>query len=127
MEANTKASIKKLIVDFLDLHCNIEFAYLFGSFVNEKKYNDVDIAYFSNENINSLELSVKLERLIKKPVDLIDISKVPDHLIHEISKGEIIIDKDENLRTDFITNAWSRYFDFSYYRNRYLEEQKNNE
>lgn len=125
---NNKENIKKLIKDFLVNNTQIVFAYLFGSFVEEDKFNDIDIALYSaEENIDTIEIALELERFLNVTIDIINIKKAPDYLIHSISKGDVLIDNDEDLRIDFITAAWSKYLDFKYYRERYLEEISDNE
>lgn len=122
MEINKK-NIKKLIKEYLAKDTSLVFAYLFGSFVDEDKFKDIDLALYSNKDIlQTIEISVELEKITNISFDVIDIKKAPDHLIHSISKGEVIIDNDEYLRIDIITAAWSRYFDFRYYRERFLKD-----
>jgi predicted nucleotidyltransferase len=62
----------------------ILFAYLFGSFLEEQSFHDIDVVVLNT---------------------------APDHLVHEISKGRLVVDRDEDFRTDFIVASWKRYFD----------------
>ena len=118
-----KSEIQSSIKEQLIKDDSIIFAYIFGSFVESNKYGDIDLAVYSkNKNFDTINLACKLEKLVKINIDVIDIKNAPDHLIHSISKGEIIIDKDEDFRTDFISTTWSKYQDFKYYRNRFLKE-----
>ena len=90
---NNKENIKKLIKDFLVNNTQIVFAYLFGSFVEEDKFNDIDLALYSaEENIDTIEIALELEKLLNMTIDIIDIKKAPDYLIHSISKGDVLID-----------------------------------
>ena len=107
----------------------IIFCYIFGSFLNSENFNDIDIAVYLKEDSPYLHdrwydirVALKIEREIGIPVDLIIINRAPDHLIYDISKGKVIIDKDEDLRIDFITRAWKRYFDFKVKREQFLKE-----
>jgi len=117
-----KKQIKKVIEKFIESNIDIKFAYLFGSFVEEENFNDVDLALYPQKEIDNIKIALELEKQTKISFDVIDIRKAPDHLIHTISKGEVIVDNDEDFRIDFITKSWSKYFDFKYYRDRYLEE-----
>jgi predicted nucleotidyltransferase len=114
--------IKKIIRDFFQNKEDIVFVYLFGSFVDEEKFNDIDLALYSKRKTDTIKLAFELEKLTGIRFDIIDIKTAPDHLVHSISKGEVIIDNDEDFRIDFITTAWSRYLDFKYYRDRFLKE-----
>jgi len=102
----------------LEGRSEILFAYLFGSFVESPAFQDVDVAIYVTDQgtvkdgmMYSIQLSVALERKIGCPVDVILLNASPDHLVHQISKGQVIVNKDDDVRTDFITAAWSRYFD----------------
>ena len=102
----------------LQKRSEIVFAYLFGSFVDEQEFRDVDVALYVRKGSipddgvwYSIRLSLDLEKAIGHSVDVIIMNTAPDHLIHRISKGQVLLDRDEDLRTDFVTAAWKRYFD----------------
>lgn len=123
-----KENIKKLIQKYLNQNSDILFAYLFGSSVDENKFNDIDLAIYSKRGkIDTIKIALDLEERTNISFDIIDIKKAPDYLIHSISKGEVLIDNNEDFRIDFITSAWSRYMDFKHYRERFLEELTYNE
>jgi len=117
-----KKLLKTIIKKFINSNIEVEFAYLFGSFVQDESFNDIDLALYPKNNMDNIKIAFELEKLTDLSFDVINLKKAPDHLIHSISKGEVIIENNENFRVDFITSAWSRYFDFKYYRDRYLEE-----
>lgn len=126
-EINKEKAIETLKI-LLDRE-EIVFSYVFGSFIFSSSFNDIDIAIYLKEDSPYLydrwydiRLALKLEEKIGIPVDLIIINNAPDHLIYDISKGKVIIDKDEDLRLDFITRAWKRYFDFKVKREQFLRE-----
>ena len=107
----------------------IIFAYLFGSFISSNFFNDMDIAIYLKDDSPYLtdrwydiKLSLELERYIGIPVDIIIINRAPDHLIHDISRAIVIIDKDEDFRIDFMTKAWKRNQDFRVKREQFLKE-----
>ncbi len=96
----------------------INFAYIFGSFVESEFYSDVDVAVHVDSKQMSisgfeyaLRLGAELERAIRIPVDLILMNEAPAHLIHQISKGNLLVNRDDDFRTDFLCASWKRYFD----------------
>jgi len=124
-----KEKIIEAIKEILHNNQEILFAYLFGSFIESDIYNDIDIAIFIDESsLNSIsrwfeiDLSLEVEKLICKKTDIILLNKAPDHLIHQVSRGQILIDRDEEKRFDFILPAWKRYFDFQIKRHEYLQQ-----
>lgn len=54
---NVKTSIRNKITEYLSGRSEISFAYLFGSFTEKDKYNDIDIAVYLNPDFNINELS----------------------------------------------------------------------
>jgi hypothetical protein len=103
----------------LEPRSEILFAYIFGSFIEESKFRDLDVGVFVTdpalvaENITyTIRLSLELEERTGYPVDVILMNSAPDHLIHSISKGMLVVNRDETFREDFIAAAWSRYIDF---------------
>ena len=93
-------------------------------------YNDIDIGIFIKTEVfktfagsdfsYAIKLALQIEKVIKKSVDIIIMNNAPDHLIYYISKGKAIVNRDDNFRVDFITQSWTRYFDFKFQRNLYL-------
>jgi len=125
----TQSEIKRILTEELDKRSEIVFAYLFGSVVDAETFGDIDVGVYVSEGAQlddgfkyALRMSVDLERLLGCPVDVILMNDAPDHLIHSISKGTVIIDRDEDARVGFITAAWSRYLDFEPKRRQWLAE-----
>jgi len=125
----TKEKIQSILTRELESRPEIIFAYLFGSFVDGERFRDVDVAVYLRENYvtedsltYSIRLSLLLERLIGYQVDVITLNTSPDHLVHHVTKGEVIVNRDDALRTSFVTRAWSRYFDIQVKRRAYLQE-----
>lgn len=115
---------------FLEKKEEIIFAYVFGSFITEEKYNDIDVAvYIKNEKIDhidySISLSVEMEKEIKQPLDIKVINALPLPLKYHITKGILLFTKDEILHENFICDVWKKYIDFKYFSDIYIKELKN--
>ncbi|MCK5852545.1 hypothetical protein KAH27_05890 [bacterium] len=115
---------KKSIIDAVQVilkgHEEIVFAYLFGSFIEEEVFNDLDIAIFLNaakilnkSPFYEIELSNQIEEVINIPTDIILLNTAPDYIINRVSKGRIIKNAADNKRVEFITNHWKLYWDFN--------------
>jgi len=122
-------NIIQQIRSVLNTKPEIIFAYIFGSALNTETSHDVDVAVYLEDPsilrekpLYDIRLSNEIEKTIGFSVDLIIINTAPDHLIYEISKGKVIIDKDEDLRTDFITLSWKKYFDMAQKRREWFKE-----
>ena len=112
-------------------HKEIAAAYLFGSFVKEEAFSDIDLGVLMNIELErsleyELELESRLERLFKYPVDVRIINSAPLSFCQNVIRhGRVIVDRDPNLRADFEGQILKQYFDFAPFRRRYLAEVKN--
>lgn len=125
-----RKKIKEEIKKILLTEKIVGFAYLFGSFVEEKKFSDIDIGvyilpdrYKPDKELNIiLELGTKIERRIKIPVDLVIINSASPHLRFKIISGELLLTKDENLH-DFMIDYYLReYWDEKMFFERSLKQ-----
>jgi predicted nucleotidyltransferase len=108
---------------------NIIFAHIFGSFVLEKKFSDIDIGIFvaNKSNINSLNFELKMEKeiqsLVHFPVDVRIVNNAPlSFVYHMIKEGILIKDEDPSERADFEGLIFKKYLDYAFFRKQYLKE-----
>lgn len=118
--------LEKKIKDVLKKDRNIVFAYVYGSFGRgEREFSDIDIAVFVKrvpERCVEYEnkLAIKLEKLIKKPVEVRVMNKLPLLLTSRIIKeGKLIFSRDEKQSVKFETIMMSMYLDFLYLMKEY--------
>ena len=117
------------ISDVLKKKENLIFAYIFGSFISEDHFKDLDIGIFvSNRIVGSplrleLEIEGELEDAVHIPVDVRIINNAPLPFVYNVLKsGFLIVDNNRHLRADFAGLVYKKYFDFQYLRNEYLRE-----
>ncbi|MFC1822575.1 nucleotidyltransferase domain-containing protein [Thermodesulfobacteriota bacterium] len=127
-----KEDITKEISSYLSSrHEEIIMAYLYGSFVKEKTFSDIDLALYSQMNIAKpldfeFMIENELEKIIKFPMDVRVINSAPLSFCQRvIYEGRLIIDKDPNHRADFEGKILKKYFDFAIFHQRYLAEVQN--
>ena len=102
------------------------FAYQFGSSAESDSFRDLDIGiYLQGEKDGdsfdrTMKMSADLERQTGIRTDVILINTAPDHLIHSVSNGIILVNRDDDVRVRFLTRSWSRYFDIAVKRQAYL-------
>lgn len=124
----SKADIEQQLRGKLQEHREILFAYLFGSFVEDDRFRDVDVAvylepeaYAGNE-LYGIRFGNELEEVVQMPVDAVVLNAAPDHFIYEASKGKLLLDRDEDWRVEFLIQAWKRYFEIRPKRREYLRQ-----
>lgn len=122
-------NIIQLVQSILEPRSEIIFAYIFGSAVKSEKPHDIDVAVYLDDPailrqypLYDIRLSNELEARLGMSVDVVIINTAPDHLIYEISKGKVIINKDDDFRTDFITLSWKKYFEMAPKRREWFNE-----
>jgi predicted nucleotidyltransferase len=112
-------------------HKEIAAAYLFGSFVKEEAFSDIDLGILMNIDLErpleyELDLESRLEKVLKYPVDVRIINGAPLSFCQNVIRhGRVIVDSDPNLRADFEGQILKQYFDFARFRRQYLTEVKN--
>lgn len=107
----------------------IAAAYIFGSFVGQESFGDIDIGVLlAGEELPApLEYEISMENALEKevrlPVDVRVLNSAPlSFQYHVIKSGSLVIDKDPNRRAAFEGKVRKQYFEFSRFRKRYLKE-----
>ncbi|KPA09918.1 nucleotidyltransferase [Candidatus Magnetomorum sp. HK-1] len=100
------------------------FAYLYGSALTEKSYNDIDIAIYAQPQNNYLGLSTDIQILLHEHTDIVpdifDIKIINDILIDGdiftllylksvFESNCLLIDKDFDIRSNYIENFSMKY------------------
>ena len=127
-----KDKIIKKIKNLVQNQDEIIFAYIFGSFIEEENFHDIDIAIYLNENKTSakstfyeIELSNQIESITSIPIDIIRLNSALDAIVYRASKGLLIKNTNDNLRVNYITTCWKKYWDYQKIIQEYMSELKN--
>lgn len=116
---------------FFQQYDEIFAVYIFGSFISERHFSDIDIGIITAMDLSKpldfeLKLENRLEKLIKYPVDVRILNRAPISFSQNVFRtGRVIIDKNPNMRADFEGRILKQYFDFSPFQQRYLQEVTN--
>ena len=129
---------RKLKRFFQKNHKNINLAYLFGSYAKGRitPLSDVDVAVLLNDKSDpkvyfdiQLDLSGRLSSYLKKEVEVVILNRADPRLSYQVIKyGEIVFEKNPNLKANFERKALNIYFDlkpmFDFYEKELLERIK---
>jgi len=119
---------KKISSYLLHQRKDITVAYLFGSFISEDHFSDIDLGILIGSKLISaldleIELEIELEKVVRYQVDVRVLNNAPISFCQNVIRsGGLILDRNPNLRSDFEGNILKQYFDFSRFRRRYLSE-----
>ncbi len=132
LNAGEKEELVKRITSFISKHYNPVFAYIYGSFLDDDGFRDIDIAfYFHRETLTVksgiIDLEIQMETELQKEFgflfDVRIINNAPVPFCYNVLKnGKLIYTGDDDLRVDFFTATVKKYIDFLPYRKRYLRE-----
>lgn len=105
------------IINVLKRDPRIVFAYLYGSAIHEGQYRDIDIGVYISDKedilsvLSDIKITLSLETGI--PPDQFDIQIInnADNLLYleQVLNGRLLVDKDPDLRGDFIEYFSMRY------------------
>lgn len=96
MNQKEKTYIKKRLNETLSKEKEISKIVVFGSFLNSKTPEDIDIAIFQNSEEKYLSLSLKYRKLTREiakiiPLDIIPVRENSEGtFLNEINRGEVI-------------------------------------
>lgn len=120
-----KKKIKQKIKEALIKRDEIIFAYLHGSFIEDRPFRDIDVAIYVDGNYDltyELELEEELTRLVDFPVDVRVINNAPVTFRFKVIGGELLFTKDERVRCEFEEGTLREYHDYEYYLKIYRRE-----
>jgi predicted nucleotidyltransferase len=124
-----KERVLETVRSTLEKHHGILFAYVFGSFVTEDHYKDIDIGVFLRaERVDSplkleLGLESEIQEAVQIPADVRVLNRSPLGFVYNVLKGGVLLlDRDDAVRADFEGLTYKRYFDFQHLRKQYLRE-----
>lgn len=110
----------------------IEFALVFGSFVSDLPFEDIDLGIFLNkdylEKINKLdyiiELGIYLEEKIKGfEIDLVILNDLDYNFLYNVFKeGKLLFSRNKEKYYDFMIYAIENYLDYKEYRDYLIKE-----
>ena len=116
-----------VVVEYLAGRGDILAAYLFGSAAEgvAHRWSDLDIALLLPSELGAqqrldirLEVMAALERLCRRPVDVVVLNEAPLLLRFQVLKhGRLLVDRDAVRRSLFAARTMSMYYD----ARRYLE------
>ncbi|AIU69553.1 nucleotidyltransferase [Thermococcus eurythermalis] len=120
---------KEKIIELLREHLlkmkEVVFAYLHGSFTEDRPFRDVDIAVYVKGNAPPFyeeELEEELSRLMGLPVDVRLLNNAPVTFRFRAIGGLLLFSRDERARCDFEEMTMREYHDYSYYLRMYRRE-----
>ncbi len=129
-ENDTRKDMEEALRTALEKERNIVFAYIFGSFIEDIPFRDIDVGiYLNNIDISSftgveLELSNRMVQALPKaiPVDVRVINRAPLPFRFSVIRGQLLFSRADDVLEEFIVTTARQYLDFAPLRKRYIRE-----
>jgi predicted nucleotidyltransferase len=125
LDAETRESLSGKLKQALFSHQRIIFAYIFGSFIREEAFRDIDLAIFINGETGfelESDLSMQLSEAVGFDVEVRALNDAPlSFQMAVLRAGKVLFSHDENERTDFIERTGQKYREVIHFRNLFLE------
>ena len=120
LDKKEKQRIRGILKDAIATIEEVEFAYIYGSFPEDCGFHDIDVAVYlsQTEDVDPLEyelsLASMLERRIRFPVDVRVLSPnhAPNSFRYEVTRGEVVFSRNEEVRFGFVERTWREYLDY---------------
>jgi uncharacterized protein len=115
-----KERIREELTQRISEQDEVLFAFIFGSFqdvAGNMPFRDIDVGIFIKEIglkeavYYALDLSQHLSSSISYPVDVRIINEAPIPFLFHVIQGKLIVNKDDDLTSDFMENVIRRYLD----------------
>jgi uncharacterized protein len=107
----------------------IDWAYLFGSFLDGPGYHDIDIGVYLRPALPrdrvfdyEMALSVQLTMALHTSVDVHVLNDAPLGFQYSALQGEPLLVRDEERLTDFVEHVGLAVSEFAHHAERYLQE-----
>ncbi|MEZ4712184.1 MAG: nucleotidyltransferase domain-containing protein [Caldilineaceae bacterium] len=121
---------KQKIIQTLEQTPHIVFAMLYGSATELPHYRDLDVAIWVEPDAMSareelayaFDLADELVHRLHFPVDVRVINRAPLAFRYHVSKGQLLLAREEEQYAQFLERTWDEYLDFKPIAMQYLRE-----
>ena len=111
------SEVKEKLRRALEKHHEVVFAYLHGSILETEHPRDIDVALYVERVEDPLKyelsIAVELERCLGKEIDVRILNDAPPAFRYRVvSRGDVILSRDEEKRLSFVERTVEEYLDF---------------
>ena len=129
MTRSEKAMVVDVVKSVLSREDNVLMAFLYGSFLEDRPFRDVDIGIVLREGSDvdhfyEFELADRLERSVggEFPFDVRVVNNAPFTFLYYVVQGELLVCRDRDAYADLVTAVARRYHDIEPVLRHYRKE-----
>ena len=119
LDRQARQRIKRRLAELLQERDEVLFAYLYGSFMEEMPFHDIDVGLYisavtEEESIDyMLDCGQQLSHALGLPVDVRVLNFAPVPFLFHAIRGELLLEKDEEVRVRVVERTVQRYLDMA--------------
>lgn len=124
-----KKRLMEVLKNELSREDGIVLAFLYGSFLEERAFRDIDIGIFIKEGkppspTYELDLENRLSKALNVtfPIEIRVVNKAPITFLYHVITGKLLVCKDEEAFTDLVTTVARKYQDLQPILSHYTKE-----
>jgi predicted nucleotidyltransferase len=123
-----KRDIMECLAGYMESRKEILFAYIYGSFVDEIPFHDIDVGIYISEikkestTPYALDLAHFLSNALRIRTDVYVLNYAPVLFLYHVIKGRLIFERDENIRASVVENTIRGYLDIKPMIHRSIKE-----
>jgi predicted nucleotidyltransferase len=105
--------LKRILEDRKEM----EFAYLYGSFIEDLPFHDVDLGIYVTGIVESqatswaINLAQMLSSKLRIPIDVRILNFAPVSFLYHVFCGDLILEKNEEVRSHVVERTVQKYLD----------------
>lgn len=117
LTSKERHQLKKHLAGSFEACKECEFAYIFGSFAEDLPFHDIDIGIYTSgvkegdATCYALDLARIIETVVHIPVDVRVLNYAPVSFLYHVIRGELVFEREEDMRVDVVENTVRRYLD----------------
>ena len=117
LTSKARQRIKKCLARIIETRREGKFTYIYGSFAQGLPFRDIDIGIYTSgvkkedATCYALDLVWIIEAEVHMPVDVRVLNYAPVSFLYHVICGELIFEREEDMRVDIVENTVRRYLD----------------
>ncbi|MEJ5240911.1 MAG: nucleotidyltransferase domain-containing protein [Anaerolineales bacterium] len=135
LSPEARFAIRSLLSKLLEKEERVAFSYLYGSFLDPLPFHDIDLGIYLDPPLErksewefAVKLAFRLEDALRQagypaiPIDVNVLNHAPLSFRQEVFRGELLSNRQDDLRVSIVTRTMLEYLDILPLRRRAMKE-----
>lgn len=123
-----KQEVRRHLAELIESQKEVVFAYLYGSFIEEMPFHDIDVGIYvsgigeSEAGVFAVGVAHRLSRAMGIEVDVRVLNYSPASFVYRVICGELILERDPDARSRVVERSIQEYLDMKPLLHRAMKE-----